>query len=195
MRQGLRHLARTDQMVQNAVTGGRFADSARMQARLVGGLAAIVTAACIVAPPSGGAAPQPGEVLFELAGPGGAALVVPVRVNGAGPFPFVLDTGATLTCVDEALVTELGLADAPGAMAIGGTVRGLGRMRLVVLESVAVGEASVRDLQGCAVDLAPMQKAGLDVRGLLGLNFLKAYRLTVDFGASTVRLERSPPAE
>jgi hypothetical protein len=39
-----------------------------------------------------------------------------------------------------------------------------------------------------------MQK-GLDVRGLLELNFLKAYWLTVDFSASTVRLERSPRAE
>ena len=119
--------------------------------------------------------------------------MVPVYVNGAGPFPFVLDTGATLTCVDEALVTELKLPDVRGGIAIGGTVRGLGQMRLVALESVALGEATVSNLQGCALDLAPMQKAGLDVKGLLGLNFLKAYRLTVDFGSSTVRLDRSPP--
>ena len=156
--------------------------------------AALTASACVGANlPGGDAAPQPGEVPFELVGPGGAALVVPVRINGAGPFPFVLDTGATVTCLDEALVTELKLPDAPGAMALGGGVRGVGRMRLVLLESVALGEATVQDLQGCAVDLAPMQKAGLDIRGLLGLNFLKAYRLTVDFGANTVRLERSPP--
>jgi|GEM_PF-3917599 len=37
-----------------------------------------------------------GEVEFALAGPGGAALLVPVFVNGEGPFDFVLDTGATL---------------------------------------------------------------------------------------------------
>lgn len=141
-------------------------------------------------PTAGDAAPQPGEVEFDLVGPGGAALVVPVRINGSGPFPFVLDTGATVTCLDEALVKELSLPDAPGAVAIGGGLGGIGSMRLVALESVALGEALVRDLQGCAVDLAPMQKAGLDVRGLLGLNFLRAYRLTVDFARRTVRVER-----
>ena len=153
----------------------------------------LFAAGCIaVAPQGGDAAPQPGEVRFELAGPGGAALVVPVSINGAGPFPFVLDTGATLTCIDETLVTELKLPDVRGAVAFGGGIRGLGRMRLVVLESVALGGATVRDLQGCAVDLAPMRTAGLDVKGLLGLNFLKAYRLTVDFGTNIVRLEKSP---
>lgn len=157
-------------------------------------LAGILSSGCMLAAPAGGdAAPQPGEVRFDLAGPGGAALIVPVHVNGAGPFPFVLDTGATLTCVDEALVRELKLPDVRGRIAIGGTVRGLGQMRLVALDSVALGDATVAGLQGCAVDLAPMQKAGLDVKGLLGLNFLKAYRLTVDFGTSTVRLDRSPP--
>jgi predicted aspartyl protease len=156
-------------------------------------LVLIVTLAahgCVAVGPAGGtAAPGPGEVRFDLAGPGGAALVVPVRINDAGPFPFVLDTGATVTCVDETLVAELKLPDATGTIAIGGGIRGLGRMRLVTLESVQLGDARVRDLNGCAVDLGPMRQAGLDIRGLLGLNFLRAYRLTVDFGAQIVRVE------
>jgi hypothetical protein len=133
-------------------------------------------------------------VQFDLSGPGGAALVVPVKVNDAGPFPFVLDTGATVTCVDETLVKELALPDAPGVIAFGGGIRSFGRMRLVSLESVALGQASVRDLQGCAIDLGEMQKAGVDVRGLLGLNFLRSYKLTVDFPRRTVRVERPDAA-
>lgn len=152
--------------------------------------AALALGSCVgIEEPGGDVAPRPGEVPFELAGPGGAALVVPVRVNDAGPFPFVLDTGATLTCLDEALVRELDLPDATGPVALGGGIRGLGRVRLVELDSVALGDATVRDLRGCAVDLAPMRQAGLDVRGLLGLNFLKGYRLTVDFNAGSVRLD------
>jgi hypothetical protein len=72
---------------------------------------------------------------------------------------------------------------------VGGSIAGVGRMQLVSLDSVALGDAIVRNLQGCAVDLAPMRQAGLEVRGLVGLNFLKNYRLTVDFDARTVRLE------
>lgn len=135
---------------------------------------------------------RPGEVQFKLAGPGGAALVVPVAVNDEGPFPFVLDTGATLTCVDQALADELKLQDAVGAVGYGGGIRGMSAMRLVSIESVAFGSARVTELNGCVVDLQPMQKAGLDIRGLLGLNFLKAYRVTIDFEKQIVRLE--PPA-
>ena len=116
-------------------------------------------------------------------------MTVPVRVNDQGPFPFVLDTGATLTCVDETLVTDLKLPDVPGVVGFGGTIQGLGRMRLVRLESVALGDATVQGLQGCAVDLSAMRQAGLDVRGLLGLNFLRSYRVTLDFAGRTVRLD------
>ena len=36
-------------------------------------------------------------------------LIVPVSVNGAGPFPFLLDTGATSSMVTEDLARELAL--------------------------------------------------------------------------------------
>ena len=49
----------------------------------------------------------PGEVPFELAPPNDAAIIVPVKINGHGPFKFVLDTGATFTCIDQKLVDEL----------------------------------------------------------------------------------------
>lgn len=151
---------------------------------------ATILAGCVGVVPSGGrAAPEPGEVQFELAGPGGAALVVPVTVNGEGPFPFILDTGATLTCVDEALVKELDLGEVQGVTGLGGTIQGMGRMRLISLGTVALGEATVHELRGCAVDLSPMRQAGLEVQGLLGLNFLRAYRMTLDFAGKTVRLE------
>lgn len=126
---------------------------------------------------------------FQLAGPGGAAFVVPVKVNGAGPYQFVLDTGATLTCVDESLAQKLGLPEPVGTVGFGGTVQGLGRMRLLSIDSLQVGSATSTDLTGCAVDLSPMRSAGLDVHGLVGLNFLKSYRVTLDFSERTLRLD------
>ncbi|HEU0076709.1 MAG TPA: hypothetical protein VFQ76_03610 [Longimicrobiaceae bacterium] len=36
-----------------------------------------------------------------------AAIIVPVFVNGVGPFDFVLDTGATFTCLEPMLSRRL----------------------------------------------------------------------------------------
>lgn len=161
--------------------------------RLLPPILVLALTSCVAMQPTGGdVEPQPGEVPFEMSGPGGAALTVPVRINDSGPFPFVLDTGATVTCVDETLADELKLPEPVGTIGVGGGLEGLGRMRLVSLDSVTLGGATVRNLRGCAVDLASMQKVGLDVRGLLGLNFLREYRVTLDFARQTVRLE--PPS-
>ena len=86
----------------------------------------------------------------------------------------------------------MALPDAHGAIGFGGGIRGLGSVQLVVIERVQVGDAAVGGLRGCAVDLAPLEKAGLEIRGLLGLNFLRAYRVTLDFGARSLRLEPLP---
>jgi predicted aspartyl protease len=153
-------------------------------------IVALGASACVqMSQPAGRADPEPGEVPFELSGPGGAALVVPVTVNGQGPYPFVLDTGATVTCVDAALAKELELPERQGVVGIGGGVRGVGQMQVLSIDSVELGDAKVTGLIGCAVDLAPMQTAGLDIQGLLGLNFLKHYRVTLDFHDQLLRLD------
>ena len=152
----------------------------------------VVSASCVaVSSPTAPRDAQPGEVRFELAGPGGAAVVVPVTINGVGPIPFILDTGATLTCLDTGLADELGLEEVRGVTAVGGTAMGTGSVKLVEVPALEVGTARADDLRACVLDLAAIGKAGLEARGLLGLNFLKAYRFTVDFETSIVRFD--PP--
>lgn len=122
-----------------------------------------------------------GETAFELVGAGGAALVVPVHVNGEGPFNFVLDTGATLTCVEDDVAEQLGLQEASGVSGIGAGVAGTGRMRLVEIDSLRVGDARATGLNACALDLQHTSVIGIEIDGLLGLNFLRAFRMTLDF--------------
>lgn len=130
-----------------------------------------------------------GEVAFEWAGPGGAALVLPVHVNGEGPFDFVLDTGATLTCLDQSLVERLGLPEARGRVGFGAGVGGSGAMRLVAIDSLRVGAAEAADLTGCALDLPQAEALGIEFQGLLGLNFLRSFRLSLDFERQVVRFQ------
>ena len=135
-----------------------------------------------------------GEIRFELAGAGGAALVVPVFLNGTGPYQFVMDTGATVTCVDDALATRLALEDVSGVMGTAAGVSGQGQLRLVELDSLRLSGVSTHELQACVVDLEHLGGMGLELDGLIGLNVLKEFRVTIDFERSIVTLQEPVPA-
>lgn len=129
-----------------------------------------------------------GEIPFELAGPGGAALIVPVFINGEGPYQFVLDTGATITCVDQALAQQLSLSEARGVLGSGATVTGTGQVRMLQIDSLRVGSARALELLGCELDLQHTGQLGFQMQGLLGLNFLKSFRVTLDFERNVLHL-------
>lgn len=129
------------------------------------------------------------SVSFELAGHGGAAIIIPVHLNGHGPHSFVVDTGATLTCIDESLADSLGLPERIGAVGMGAGIGQSGRMRLVRVDSIQVGETRAFDLTACAISLDELQQVGLDADGLLGLNFLRSFRVTFDFERNVLHLD------
>jgi predicted aspartyl protease len=134
---------------------------------------------------------SPGEVSFEMAGPNEAVLIVSVKINGKGPYDFVLDTGATFTCVDQKLSEELKLpqwSGPPGTVVITG---GEGQMGFVKIDMLEVGDtAKASDLVACKLDLTRMQPSGFGIKGLVGLNFLKSYRVTIDFERNSLRLDK-----
>lgn len=133
----------------------------------------------------------PGEVSFKLAGPNEAALIVPVKINGKGPYDFVLDTGATFTCVDRTLADELKLPDWSGPLGTVVITGGEGQMGFVKIDMLEVGgTARASELVACKLDLSRMQPPGFGIKGLVGLNFLKSYRVTIDFERNTLRLEK-----
>lgn len=136
----------------------------------------------------------PGEVNFKLAGPNDAALIVPVKINGTGPYDFVLDTGATFTCVDQSLAEQLKLPDWSGPLGTVIITGGEGQMGFVKIDKLEVGNtAGASELVACKLDLSRMQPPGFGIKGLLGLNFLKNYRLTIDFERTSLRLDKPAP--
>jgi predicted aspartyl protease len=149
------------------------------------------SAACETGAPARVQAPADsaaGEIPFQLAGPGDAAIIVPVFINGQGPFRFVLDTGATFTCLDPVLSRRLALPERPGTLGVGAGIGGAGRVRLVRMDSVRVGGTVAEDLTGCEVDLSQAKQVGIEMDGLLGLNFLKPFRVTLDFEREVMTL-------
>lgn len=129
------------------------------------------------------------EIPIRFEGAGDASLVVAVYVDDEGPFDMVVDTGATVTCVDQELVGTLDLDTRPGA-ALGAGAERTGRMEMVTLRSLRVGEVEAGGLTACVLDLEHIRGMGIAVHGLLGLNFLRAFRVTLDFERGVMRLEQ-----
>jgi predicted aspartyl protease len=160
--------------------------------RAVALVPALALAACVQmdGAPTAAAVTGAGEIPFTLAGAGGAAIVVPVQINGQGPFRLVLDTGATFTCLDNPVVERLELPKAAGMVGYGATIGESGAVSLHRIDSLAVGEATATSLIACALDLRGVNKMGFEVDGLLGLNFLKAFKVVLDFERNVLSLSQ-----
>ncbi|HEX6941165.1 MAG TPA: retropepsin-like aspartic protease [Longimicrobiales bacterium] len=162
-------------------------------------VSAILVACRLEAPPTAGRAAAPadtaaGEVPLRLVGPNDAALVVPVHIDGTGPYDFVFDTGSTLTCIDPELAGRLGLEEQPVGPGVGIGAGGAERLSVVAVDSIRIGRAVVTDVLACVIDLEIARRFGLDVHGLVGLNFMKPFRITIDFGRGVIRIVRADRA-
>jgi len=115
--------------------------------------------------------------------------IVPVFVNGQGPFRFVLDTAASKTIIDRELAERLGLPEGPEAMALG--AGGIMPVRLTCLEELRLGELSLRDLEVGIADLSAFREVlDIPVEGILGSDVLEGSVITIDYRRRLLGVER-----
>lgn len=167
--------------------------------------AAILLAAAAATPPSSAAAQSPTarfEVLTQPLPPDGSAspdrigfgrdsyqrMTVPVRLSGAGPFRFLVDTGSDRTAVSRELAAKLGLEAGPPALLHSAT--GQSRVAMVVVPGLTLSRKAVRH-----IDAPLFAAADIGADGILGIDSLRAERLSFDFIARTVSIAsaQSPP--
>ena len=113
-------------------------------------------------------------------------ILVSSTINGRGPITLVLDTGAPYTWLSAKALRSVGISteNAESETLPGRKVRAV----RVDVASVEVGAAKVGPLKiGTFVELETV--AGAD--GLLGLDFLRNFTVTIDPTESVVTLERS----
>jgi clan AA aspartic protease (TIGR02281 family) len=131
---------------------------------------------------------ESGEVRLSWKGPGDAVLAAPVYINGQGPFHFLLDTGATNTCLHRDLADRLQLEARPGESGVAAGVGGMERIHFVTIDTLAVGDAAVAGMTACVISLDEVRAIGVEADGLLGLNFLRQRSLTIDFDRMTLAI-------
>jgi predicted aspartyl protease len=132
--------------------------------------------------------PDSSKVTFRLAGGAQPLILLPVHVNDRGPFDFIFDTGAGTSLLSSGLAKQLDikvLGSREGQSAGGKVSVFLGKV-----DSLAVGETKLHDVDVGIVDLAHIGNAvGAKVHGDLGYNFLKHFRVTIDYGDCQIRLD------
>jgi len=114
-------------------------------------------------------------------------VLVKVRVNGKGPYTFFVDTGATVSVVGAPLARALRLpvSDTPvRAVGAGGSFNARASFA-----ALALGEVRQDHVLVGIVDLAPIRSAVGGVDGVIGYNFLRAYRVTIDYPGHQLCLE------
>jgi predicted aspartyl protease len=115
---------------------------------------------------------------------GGTLVYVPVRVNGHGPYEFVLDTGSSNSSVDRSLVRALGLRRTGQVHPVQG-VTGSGVVPIVKVRRWTLGGVAMHGTSLSVVDL------GIGVGGLLGSDELCRFGdVTLDFRHNRLVLQR-----
>ncbi|MBK7857076.1 MAG: clan AA aspartic protease [Archangiaceae bacterium] len=124
---------------------------------------------------------------FSKPDPRAPLIVLPVKVNGRGRLRFLLDTGASHTCVAPQLVKALKLETSGNATALG--AGGTLSLALTRIESLRIGAAEVRDLVVAVVDVEHVAKVLTHIDGVVGNDFLGQFVVTLDYRKRTVTLK------
>ena len=111
-------------------------------------------------------------------------MVVPVMLNGKGPFGFVADTGANRTVVSAEVAAACGLPPAGHAEVHG--IAGAEPADLALVRRLAVGSVKSNDLE---MPVLPRAQLGAD--GLLGVDILKGRLMSLQFALNRFEIAES----
>lgn len=123
------------------------------------------------------------EIRFRLAQK--ELIIVPVVVNGQGPYEFLLDTGSTTSVVDRKLAKELDLK--PLQETSIRTASGTERVPIARVHQIDVGSQSTTTVLVLCSEMDGVRSLDKNIRGILGFNFLSRFRYTLDYKRKTLR--------
>ena len=140
------------------------------------------------------AAPAPvgGDVALT---PLDTRMTVPVTIGAAGPFPFIIDTGAERTVVSRELAGQLSLA--PGNPVRLTAMSGTSVVNTVTLPSLAMNPIE----RHAGIEAPALAERHIGGPGLIGLDALAGHRLSINLERNFMRVEpsarrnRTPRAE
>ena len=109
---------------------------------------------------------------------------IEARVNGKGPYTFVVDTGGH-TLLSPRVAKEVGLesvgkGETSGA---GETTKTTGYARY---REIAIGKARLRDQVGLTIQIYDPSIEGIQIDGMIGFEYFSRFAVRLDYGARTM---------
>jgi len=117
-------------------------------------------------------------------------VVVPVMINGRGPFRFIVDTGANHSTISPGLARSLGLQPAELSSIILDGITGTAQVSFVTINRLQAGDLTIEST-ALPVVWAPVM-AGAD--GILGAAAITEKSLLIDFQRNRVTISRGVEA-
>jgi hypothetical protein len=105
-------------------------------------------------------------------------MIVAVSVNHTGPYNFLLDTGTQITMIDPSLATELHLSAQGTAVVAGAGFHA--SASFAQLDLLETGSQAVANQKVLVYDLQNLKSIDLQIRGVLGEDFLEHFDMLID---------------
>lgn len=118
--------------------------------------------------------------------PGGLA-VVSARVEGRGPFDFLLDTGTNTTLVSERLAARLALRATDRVTLL--TVAGERAVPRTSLRTLELGGRAAADVEALVCELRELRALDPRVEGVIGQNVLSRFAYTLSYDGRRIEFD------
>ena len=115
----------------------------------------------------------------------GGLLLVPVMVQGQD-FEFLIDTGAAYTALSPELVTFLGIGINPAQILIAPAQGSPFQAPLITITELRIGGFQLLNVAAIVLAFPPILK----IDGVLGMNVLKQFRITIEADTAHLVLRR-----
>lgn len=134
-----------------------------------------------------------------------AGFEIPIRTTSSGfwsgevkldgverPISFIIDTGASVSVISEALATreDLHRFSQTTRIKVYGAAGITDNVKMLLLPYVSLGAHARRNVSMAVLDMDPINEtAGFEQTGIIGGNILRFFRVTFDFDRAVLRLE------
>jgi hypothetical protein len=116
-------------------------------------------------------------------------LVIQAKINHAGPFDFLVDTGSQPNIIDPSLAVSLELKS-QGAVGLV-TASTLLQGSVAAVTTLEAGGYTLKNPAVVVEDLGALQAADPRIRGVLGENFLAHFDVLIDYSRLLLCLDRA----